>query len=408
MAGIIDKKAESLFRFFMSKTYGETIEGLWPDLYVPTAIYAQPDGISLLPSIVQLFGSRVLFITSTVDFNQYNHLFMSISRNLQSNNIPFIVYDEFPENNTDYIDSAVYFARKTHCNLIIGFGGIDSINAAKTVALLTPNYLFAHELFSYPHLYEPIPFISIPTHPLFGFEITPCTIISDIHDGIKKAFFHNYIFPKAIIIDPELSVGVEEDTIAKYTLGTLAIATESVISKNINNITNTLSLRTIDLVFKNLHVALQESDNETAKLNLLMASLMAGIAFSSAQLSVSLAISLALASLTQIDIASYMSVMLPHIMEYNLTSAPGKYVQMSKVMDEDVRDITVIEAAIKAVEGVRKLALDVDIPQRLSQFDVNKTIFSKVAEITLSYPFIQNAPRVLNRDEVETILIAAY
>ena len=95
-------------------------------------------------------------------------------------------------------------------------------------------------------------------------------------------------------------------------------------------------------------------------------------------------------------------------MEYNLTSAPGKYVQMSKVMDEDVRDITVIEAAIKAVEGVRKLALDVEIPQRLSQFDINKGIFSKVAEITLSYPFIHNAPRALNRDEVETILIAAY
>lgn len=408
MAGIIDKKAESGFRFFMSKTYGQTIEGLWPELYIPSAVYAQPDSVALLPSIIKLFGSRVLFITSSIDFSQYNHLFMPIAQNLQNNNIPFMVYDEIPEDNTDYIDTAVYFAKKTHCDLVIGFGGINSINAAKAVALLTSNYFFAHELFTYPFLHEPIPFISIPVHPLFGFDITPCTILTDIHDGLHKAFFHNYIFPKAVILDPSIVLGIDNETMARYSIATLAIATESVISRNINNITNTLSLRSIDLIFKNLPAAIRESDNETARLNVMMASLMAGIAFSSAQLSVTLALSLALSSLTPIDIASYMAVMLPHIMEYNLTSTPGKYVQMSKVMDEDVRDITVIEAAIKAIEGVRKLALDVDIPQRLSQFDINKSIFSRVAEISLSYPFIHNAPRALNRDEVETILIAAY
>jgi alcohol dehydrogenase class IV len=95
-------------------------------------------------------------------------------------------------------------------------------------------------------------------------------------------------------------------------------------------------------------------------------------------------------------------------MEYNLTSSPGKYVQMSKVMDEDVKDITVIEAAIKAVEGVRKLEIDVDIPQRLSSFEINKSDFSRVAEIAMTYPFLENAPRPLTKNEIETILIAAY
>jgi len=81
---------------------------------------------------------------------------------------------------------------------------------------------------------------------------------------------------------------------------------------------------------------------------------------------------------------------------------------MSKVMDEEIRDITVIEAAIKAVEAVRKLEIDVDIPQRLYQFEIAKSEFTKVAEIAMSYPFLANAPRVLTKDEIETILIAAY
>ena len=81
---------------------------------------------------------------------------------------------------------------------------------------------------------------------------------------------------------------------------------------------------------------------------------------------------------------------------------------MSKVMGEDVKDITVIEAAIKAVEEIRKLETDVDIPQRLSNYDVNKTVFKEVSELAINYPFIANTPRELTTDEIETILIAAF
>jgi alcohol dehydrogenase class IV len=77
-------------------------------------------------------------------------------------------------------------------------------------------------------------------------------------------------------------------------------------------------------------------------------------------------------------------------------------------MDEDVKDITVIEAAIKAVEGVRKIEMEVEIPQRLSQFDIMKSDLTKIAELAMRYPFIENAPRPLSKNEIETILIAAF
>jgi alcohol dehydrogenase class IV len=135
---------------------------------------------------------------------------------------------------------------------------------------------------------------------------------------------------------------------------------------------------------------------------------MCGIAFSIAFLSTSLAISLAISSKTDIEVDLAMSLVIPHIMEYNLTTSPGKYVQMSKVMGEDVRDITVIEAAIKAVEAVRKLEIDLDIPQRLSSFDITQNQIKEIAELAYTYPFINNTPRPLSPGEIETILIAAY
>ena len=149
---------------------------------------------------------------------------------------------------------------------------------------------------------------------------------------------------------------INEEKAMKLSLSTLAIATESVISTNNNDIINTFALKSIDMIFRNLPITYREPQNIIPRTYLSTASVMAGIAFSIAYLSITLSISLALASKSDISMESAMSIILPHIMEFNLTSSPGKYVQMSKVMGEDVKEITVIEAAIKAVEAIRKLA----------------------------------------------------
>ena len=77
-------------------------------------------------------------------------------------------------------------------------------------------------------------------------------------------------------------------------------------------------------------------------------------------------------------------------------------------MGKEVRDITVIEAAIKAVEAIRKLEADTDTPQRLSNYEVSKSQFKEISNLAMRYPFIKNTPRALNDNEIETILIAAY
>ncbi|MFW5808766.1 MAG: iron-containing alcohol dehydrogenase, partial [Spirochaetota bacterium] len=129
---------------------------------------------------------------------------------------------------------------------------------------------------------------------------------------------------------------------------------------------------------------------------------------STAFMSVCFSLALSLSSYTQIPLSTGMCIILPHIMEYNLTTSTGKYVQIAKVMDENVREITVIEAAIKAVEAIRKVTSDIDIPQRLSEYEVSKTLFNKISSVALTYPFIKHSPRTLSRDELETILIAAF
>ncbi len=383
--------------------------GIVPDFNVPTKIYVRNNILNDIGDIVSTYGSRALIITNTTDFIHFQDTIDYISRRCIDKKIGCIIFDEIPPDpNTDYIDSAVYFARKTRCDVIIGFGGIHSINSAKAVSLLINNHLFCEDLFSYPVVQKPVNLVTIPVSPLFGFEIIPYLYLADIQEDANRVYNHPYLYPGATVIDSKIFLKTPGDRMTQYGISTLSMATESVISTSNNGIINSFALRAIDLTFKNLPLAFREPDNEQHHLNLAYASIMAGIAFTVSELSLSLAISLALSSITSLRVETAMALMLPHVMEYNLTASPGKYVQMSKVMDENVKDITVIEAAIKAVEGVRKLESDVEIPQRLSQFEISKNTFSKAAEIAMSYPFIENAPRQLTKDEIETILIAAY
>lgn len=356
------------------------------------------------------FGSRVIIVTTAHDLELYGATIELISRQLKDANVGCIVYDGIPSPpNTEEIDTAAAYIKKTNCDLIIGFGGIDSINSAKALSILATNYFFCHDLFSYPKIAaKPMNFVTVPGSPMFGFEIAPLFYIEEIHDLTRKIYHHPDLYPSATIVDPLISLLCPEDRILKSAIATLAIATESVISKKNNEIINTYALKSIDMIFRNAPVSFREPQNSVPRTPLSTASVMAGIAFAVSYLSITLSISLALVSKTTLDIESAMSIILPHIMEFNLTSSPGKYVQMSKVMGEDVREVTVIEAAIKAVEAIRKLESDIDIPQRLSSYDISKSIFRDVADLAVSYPFLDNTPREVNTNEIETILIAAY
>ena len=381
-----------------------------PDLHMPTEIFINYNILDEIGTISAKFGKRAIIITTTTDFEKYNKTIEKITHTLQENRIQVIINDELTETpNTEEIDKTVNFLKKTRSDLVIGVGGIESINAAKAISLLLSNFLFSYDLLENPkNLAKPVNLITIPTYPILGFEICPTLHLNEIHQLSKQIYYNYDLFPNATIVDPNLSLITEDEKLVKMSICSLAIATESIISQKSNEIINTYALKTIDLIFKNLPTILRNRENNTMRYQLSLASLMAGITFSTAYLSTSLAISLAIASRTDISLENSMTVILPHIMEYNLTSSPGKYVQMSKVMGENVKDITVIEAAIKAVEGIRKLLTELDIPQKLSYYNISKSDFKEIAKLTVNYPFIKNAPRDINESEVETILISSF
>jgi lactaldehyde reductase len=54
-------------------------------------------------------------------------------------------------------------------------------------------------------------------------------------------------------------------------------------------------------------------------------------------------------------------------MEFNMPACEAKYVEIAKAMGVDVTGMSVSEGAVAAVEAVKKLSLDLGIPQTFAQ-----------------------------------------
>ncbi len=379
--------------------------------YMPTRVHYQSDTLNALPKVISNWGKRVVLVCARNEIPELS-LIHEIRSTLEAEMGTVLLYDDVEAHpDSDDLDSAAYYVRQTDSDVVVGIGGAESLNMAKALAMMITNDGFCSEFLSGQK--EPqkpsLPCITIPLYPIYGTEVVPTIALIDAEEGNKKIFSHEELFPAVTIIDPKLSLNLDNDITKATGVAIVSAGVETLLSKVSNDITNTMALRAIEMVFRSLPRLLKEKKTVALRNNMSMASLLVGMAYANSSLGTCHALSMAINSLTGYAEDLLMGIMLPHVMEYNLTASPAKYVQLARIVDKtEVKDITVIEAAIKAVEGVRKLYSEVNFPSRLSELDLQKGDFQIFAEQAAQYNFLKNTPRPLNRDEIETILIAAY
>ncbi|MBM9575994.1 iron-containing alcohol dehydrogenase [Leptospira sp. 201903070] len=382
----------------------------WVNYTFPPKIHFEADCGYKVGNFVKNIGTRTVIFSTQQELENMDELSI-IKTSLEKHIDGVILYDDIVKEPTlEELDTAAYFAKIANADCIIGYGSYESISMAKIIALLVTNDIFAEEMLNdkKTKFKKPLPLILIPTHPVFGLECSPISTVLLGEEKIVKYFSHELLFPELIIADPKISSFMSSSDISKVGVGILAAAVDTILSKFSTELTISSALRAIELLQKNLIPSIRDPKNINYKNGLYAASLLTGIAQSSSSLGLCFALSLASSNITNLDIFQSMSILLPHVMEYNLTSSAGKYVMIARALDEDITNISVIEAAIKAVEGIRKIFIELKIPQRLSEYEVRKIDLPLIANLAASFPFLDSLPRELPKNEIETILVAAF
>lgn len=191
------------------------------------------------------------------------------------------VVSEIEENPTvQNVDDIIRAAQEHKVDALIAVGGGSTMDAAKAAAAAVVKNTDARTIIFDKNIVEALPIIALPTTSGSASEVTPFCVISDKERGIKTSINGKVLYPKAAIVDPELTLTCPPSVTAISGIDVICHALDSIGSVNNNPISDGLAAQAVRLAFDNLETAFNEGSNITARENMALASMTAGLAFS--------------------------------------------------------------------------------------------------------------------------------
>lgn len=305
----------------------------------------------------------------------------------------------------EIVANCVEMIQKENSDLVIGLGGGSPIDIAKMSAVMALNEGAISAYFGIDLVPRPgLPTLIIPTTAGTGSEVTPIVILSDHTEKLKKGVVSPYLFPTVALLDPELTVGLPPDITAATGMDAFIHAVEAFTSKNAYSLTDMLARRAMELIMGNLRDAYTDGSDLAARSAMLEGSLLAGMAFANAGVTAVHAFAYPIGAEFHIPHGVANSIMLVPVMEFNQFGNTRKFAEMANIFGEDCTDRDTVESAQVAVEAMRKLTVDLHIPDRLNGFGIQEKDIPQLAEGVMKVTrLLANNPRELTQSDAEDI-----
>jgi maleylacetate reductase len=255
---------------------------------------------------------------------------------------------------------------------LIAVGGGAAIGLAKAVALQTGS-----------------PILAVPT-TYSGSEATP---IFGTTDGERKVTGRDAkVLPRAIIYDPDLTLGLPAAVSAASGMNAIAHCVEAFWAEGRTPVTLALASEAMRRFGKNLPDVVADGSNERARAECLIAAWLAGTVLA-AGTALHHKLAHVLGGLGLPHAESH-AIILPHVMRFNLAAAPQARTRLAEALGGD-----------DPAEAVATMLKRFPIPQQLRQvgFDAGKVDFvaDEIAAASIK------VPQPVTAEDVRQILRAA-
>lgn len=324
--------------------------------------------------------------------------------------LEIIVFDETKPNPTiENVDKGLSLLKTSGCDCVISLGGGSPHDCAKGIALLATNGGQIAD-------YEGVDKSRVPQLPLFAInttagtasEMTRFCIITDEFRHIKMAIVDKNVTPLVSVNDPELMLEKPAALTAATGMDALTHAIEAYVSTSATPVTDSVALHAIELIENNLRRAVHDGSDLTARDNMAMAQFMAGMAFNNASLGYVHAIAHQLGGYYDLPHGVCNAVLLPHVQNFNSKMAAPRLADVAKAMGVDTEVYPDVEqSAQAAIQAIRQLASDINIPTGLNQLGVKFEDLDILAENALKDACSFTNPRPATHGQVVDILTSA-
>lgn len=291
--------------------------------------------------------------------------------------------------------AAVQQLQQLNCDGILAFGGGSILDAAKAVAVLAANPTLAlADLRLGVRLAPRLPLIAIPTTAGTGSEATNVAVIISAASQHKQVLVHGMLIPDLAIIDASLTLGVPPSITAATGIDALTHAIEAYVASNATPLTRSLATRAISLIAEALPQAVGQGQDMAAREALMLASYMAGMAFSNAGLGVCHACAHQIGAAYGIPHGLANAIMLPAVMKFNRLVCKSGYAEIGLALTGKVG------SADDAILAVEQLIADVELDAGLQQRGGKESDFAGFAKAAMQDACIRTNPRTVTEEQI--------
>ena len=294
------------------------------------------------------------------------------------------------------------------CDVVIGLGGGSVIDAAKAIAVVASNggQILDYEGVDKVTVAIP-PTVMCPSTAGTGADVSQFAVITDTTRRLKATLIGRALVPDISLTDPRLLTTMPADLAAATGLDALTHGIEAYVSRAAGPLTDVHALHAIELICRWLRRTLTHPHDIDARIGMAQASLEAGLAFTNAILGATHAMSHQVGGLLDLPHGVVNGVLLPHVIRFNASSAPDRFVPVARAMGIDVAGLPAQAAAELAADAVGRLAADLGCPRGLAQLGVTDADVETLSVTTLGDACLSTNPRDASQADVAALFRAA-
>src|SRR6266851_295695 len=376
---------------------------------------------SVLRDVAREFGRRAFICT---DQNMVKAgICETVVAHLSQGITEVKIFDEGqPEVDRRTIEWAATIARTYSPNVVIGLGGGSNLDLAKAVALLVKHPGPLSTYYGENHVPGTIaPVIAVPTTAGTGSEVSPVAVVADPERAMKIGIASRALIPKWAIVDPALTVSCPASVTAHSGMDALAHAIESFCAKERtdcsphaifvgkNPMSDALATKAISAIAQFLPTAVAQPKDRTARQEMALASLFAGIAFSAAGTAAVHALQYPVGEATHTPHGLGNAVLLPTVMRSITPSRIEEMAFIARSLDPSLNSKADADAASLAAGLVEELGAKVGIPKGLRALGVKREQLPQLSQMASTVRrLLDNSPVPFDESDLLRILQEAF
>ncbi|MGI9953134.1 iron-containing alcohol dehydrogenase [Moorellaceae bacterium AZ2] len=304
-----------------------------------------------------------------------------VVKHLTSAGLGVVQYDKVPSDAPDYaIEEGASIARAEGVDGIVGVGGGSVLDTAKAVNVLLTNPPPITDYYGVNVGKNPGKVLVLaPTTSGTGSEVTAISVVSDSRNNKKGGVIGHYCTATLAIVDPALTVKLPPALTAGTGMDAFSHAAEALTSGFANPISDIFAERAIQLITKYLPIAVENGSDITARTNMALASLIAGIAFNDALPHFGHAIAHTMGARFHVHHGTACALAIAPVIAHVAALLPDKVRIIGRAMGLDLKDdMPAEELGQQVAAAIKSFSAKVGIPG-LKQLNLEKSAVEGIA-----------------------------